>query len=189
MARLNVLGCDPSLRNWGIAAGQYDTDTGELTIKVLRVTRADIPAGRQVRQNSKDLACAKQLYEGCAPFLPAVNVTFVEVPHGSQSARAMASYGVCVGVLGSLRANGNTFIELTANEVKLKTVGKKTATKEEMIAWAMQRFPGAPWPYHGGKVNAGMAEHMADACAAIVAGIATDEFKQLVAVLRHTQGN
>lgn len=184
MARLNVVGADPSLRNWGIAAGKYDTLTGELNIPVLRVVRADVPTGKQVRQNSKDLLVAQQLYEGMSPFLPGVNVMFVEVPVGSQSARAMASYGVCVGVLGALRANGHAFIEVTPTEVKMATVGKKTATKEEMISWAMEKFPNAPWPYHQGKLNAGMAEHMADACAAIVAGVATNEFKQLSAMLR-----
>lgn len=184
MARLNVVGADPSLRNWGIAAGNLDTETNELTISVLRVTRADVPTGKQVRQNTKDLLVAQQLYAGMQPFLAGVNVMFVEVPVGSQSARAMASYGVCAGVLGSLRANGHTFIEVTPNEVKLATVGKKTASKEEMIAWAMAKFPNAPWPFHHGKINAGLAEHMADACAAIVAGIATNEFKSLAAILR-----
>jgi len=184
MARLNVVGADPSLRNWGIAAGNYDTQSQELNVKVLRVVRSDVPTGKQVRQNSKDLLVAQQLYQGMEPFLAGVNVMFVEVPVGSQSARAMASYGVCVGVLGSIRANGHAFIEVTPTEVKMATVGKKTATKEEMIAWAQTRFPNAPWPMHHGKLNMGMAEHMADACAAIVAGIATNEFKQLSAMLR-----
>lgn len=184
MARLNVVGADPSLRNWGIAAGNYDTETKVLNIPVLRVTRADVPTGKQVRQNSKDLLVAQQLYAGMEPFLAGVNVMFVEVPVGSQSARAMASYGVCVGVLGALRANDHTFIEVTPTEVKMATVGKKTASKEEMIAWALAAFPNAPWPFHHGRLNAGLAEHMADACAAIVAGLATNEFKQLAAILR-----
>ena len=184
MARLNVLGGDPSLRNWGIAAGNYDTETKELNISVLRVTRSEVPTGKQVRQNSKDLIVAQQLYEGMQPFLGRVNVMFMEVPQGSQSARASLASGVCIGVLGSLRANDCSFIEVTPNEVKLATVGSKTASKAEMIAWAMATFPNAPWPYHNGKINAGLAEHMADACAAIVAGIRTNEFKQLAAMLR-----
>lgn len=184
MARLNVVGADPSLRNWGIAAGNVITETNELSVSRLDVIRADVPTGKQVRQNSKDLLTSQQLYEGMKPYLPGVNVMFVEVPVGSQSARAMASYGVCVGVLGSIRANGHTFIEVTPTEVKLATVGSKTASKGAMIEWAMARFPNAPWPYHNGKINAGLAEHMADACAAIVAGLATNEFKQLAAILR-----
>lgn len=184
MARLNVVGLDPSLRNWGIAAGNVDTQTNVLSLAALKVLRADVPTGKQVRQNSKDLATSQQLYAGMSPFLPGVNVMFVEVPVGSQSARSMASYGICVGVLGALRANGHTFIEVTPSEVKLATVGVKTASKEAMIEWAMATFPNAPWPYHNGKINAGMAEHMADACAAIVAGLATNEYKQLAAILR-----
>ena len=180
-----MLGADPSLRNWGIAAGQYNTETNELTIKRLEVIRAVLPEGKQVRQNSEDLSAAQQLYKGMAPYLPGVHLMFAEVPVGSQNSRSMASYGICVGVLGAVRANEHPFFEVTPTEVKLATVGKKTATKNEMIEWAMARFPNAPWPMHGKKVNAGLAEHMADACAAIVAGLQGNEYKQLAA-MRYT---
>lgn len=188
MAILKVIGFDPSLRHWGIAAGMLDTDTGKLTIKTVRVIQTSEPKGKQVRQNSADLATAKQLMEGVAPFLAEANLIFVEVPVGSQSARAMASYGVCVGVLGAIRANGTPFFEVTPTEVKKATVGSKTATKDEMISWAMKTHPEAPWPMKVVKgistVVAGSAEHMADAAAAIHAGLASNEYKQLAAMTR-----
>lgn len=89
--------------------------------------------------------------------------------------RAMASYGICVGVLGALRATGIPFFEVTPNEVKLAAVGSKVATKDTMINWAKHQHPEANWPKAASK-----AEHMADATAAIYAGLRTNEFKQLI---------
>lgn len=183
MALLKVLGMDPSLRNWGIAAGTLNTETGQLIVKHVNVIQALVPEGKTVRQNSKDLATAQQLMAGILPYLnEKPHLIFAEVPVGSQSARAMASYGVCVGVLGSIRAHGIPFFEVTPNEVKLATVGSKTATKEEMIAFALREQPTASWPMVRGKLSAAKAEHMADAYAAIVAGLQTNEYRQLAAM-------
>lgn len=186
MAILKVLGLDPSLRNWGVAAGLLDTETGKITLKSLQVIKAVVPEGKQVRQNSKDLATAQQLMAGLLPYIQQKpHLIFAEVPIGSQSARAMASYGVCVGVLGSIRAHGIPFFEVTPNEVKMATVGIKTATKQQMIEWALIEQPDAPWPIKGGKIVAGTAEHMADAYAAIVAGLSSNEYRQLAAMQQH----
>jgi Holliday junction resolvasome RuvABC endonuclease subunit len=96
----------------------------------------------------------------------------------------MASYGICVGVLGALRASGIPFFEVTPTEVKLAGAGHKTATKEEMIAWAMAKHPEANWPMHQGKVSAAKAEHQADAVAAIYAGVASNPFRQMLSLTR-----
>mgnify|MGYP005611262131 FL=1 len=91
MARkLRVVGMDPSLRNWGLSIGTLDLDTKQVVIDEVAVVNPTLPKGKQVRQNSLDLESAKQL---CAKTLAAVNgaqAIFVEVPIGSQSARAMA---------------------------------------------------------------------------------------------------
>lgn len=160
--------------------------TYPLSIKVhdVSVINPVIPTGKQVRQNSLDLESAKQLCAAALAAAEGADAIFVEVPVGSQSARAMASYGICVGILGALRATGIPFFEVSPNEVKLSTVGKKTATKQEMIEWAMNAHPEANWPTYNrqGKlqVSEAKAEHMADATAAIYAGIATNEFQQLL---------
>lgn len=183
MAILKVLGMDPSLRNWGIAAGTLDTETGKLLVKHVNVIQSVLPEGKQVRQNSKDLSAAQQIMAGVLPYLnEKPHLIFAEVPVGSQSARAMASYGLCVGVLGAIRAIGIPFFEVTPNEVKMATVGTKTATKAQMIAYALREQPLANWPYLRGKLSAAKAEHMADAYAAIVAGLNTNEYLQLAAM-------
>lgn len=177
-----VVGFDPSLRNWGISKGILSPDG--LQIQEVDLINPALSTGKQVRQNSLDLESAKQLCAGALAAAKDADAIFVEVPVGSQSARAMASYGICVGILGALRATGIPFFEVSPNEVKLSTVGKKTATKQEMIEWAMNAHPEANWPTYNrlGKlqVSEAKAEHMADATAAIYAGIATNEFQQLL---------
>lgn len=177
-----VVGFDPSLRNWGISKGTLSPDG--LQIHYVDLVNPELSKGKQVRQNSLDLESAKQLCAAALAAAEGADAIFVEVPVGSQSARAMASYGICVGILGALRATGIPFFEVSPNEVKISTVGKKTATKQEMIEWAMNTHPEANWPTYNrlGKlqVSEAKAEHMADATAAIYAGIATNEFQQLL---------
>ena len=185
---IRIAGLDPALRNWGWSTGLYDPRDQTLFIDTVGVIQPVIPEGKQVRVNSNDLLSAEQLMANCWEVVKDAQAVFVEVPVGSQSARSMASYGICVGVLGSLRARGIPFIELNPTEVKLVT-GKKTATKQEMIDWATKRFPSANWPTQTKKgittFVASSAEHMADACAAAQAGIDNQQFKQF---MRYAQG-
>lgn len=183
---IRVVGFDPSLRNWGISKGSLilGKNPQQLIIDEVAVINPELPTGKQVRQNSLDLEAAKQLCKAALDAAEGAQAIFVEVPIGSQSARAMASYGICVGVLGALRATGIPFFEVTPNEVKMVSVGKKTATKQDMIRWAMAKHPEANWPTYKQngeiKVSEAKAEHMADATAAIYAGIACNSFQQML---------
>ena len=179
---LNVVGFDPSLRNWGIAQGVIDVQEQCLVIQQLHVVSPVLVKTKQVRQNSQDLDSARQLYEDAYAMAQQAQAIFVEVPVGSQNARAMTSYGICVGVLGSLRAAGIPFFEVTPTEVKKASCGKATASKQEMITWAMNQHPEAPWPMYQQHnkmlVSEAKAEHMADAIGAIYAGVRDNQFKQ-----------
>lgn len=185
-AGVKVVGFDPSLRNWGIAKGVLiPSQEMQLSIDWLDVIQPVLPTGKQVRQNSVDLESAKQLAEAAWAAAKGAQAVFVEVPVGSQSARAMASYGICVGVLGALRTSGIPFFEVTPTEVKLASTGKKTATKLEMIEWASTKHPEANWPTYKSNgsthISEAKAEHMADAIAAIYAGVACNSFQQMLA--------
>lgn len=179
---LRVVGFDPSLNNWGLAAGTYCFDTQHINITELGVTKPVLPTGKTVRKNSKDLEAAQQLASGAFEAAKNAHAIFVETPTGSQSARAMASYGICIGILGALRATGIPFYEFSPTEVKVTATGNKKASKAEMIAWATEQFPNAPWPTYkrNGEllISEGQAEHMADACATIVTGINSSMFRQ-----------
>lgn len=180
--KVPVAGFDPSLTAWGIALGELDLETGYLDapeVELVEPLRID---SKQVRQNSKDLHEAEQLAKKAFAFARRVKAVFVEVPVGSQSARAMASYAICVGILGALRAEGIPLIEVNPTEVKLAFTGNKNASKQQMIDRAMALYPEVVFPRHRGKVVA-KAEHMADALAAIHAGVMTPLFQNIVRFL------
>jgi Holliday junction resolvasome RuvABC endonuclease subunit len=179
---LRIVGVDPSLRNWGLAKGTYDVERKQLTIAEIHVIQPTLPKGNKIRKSAIDLIAAEALAHGMLEFVGEAHMTFVEVPHGSQSAAAMKGYGICIGVLGALREAGMPFFELNQREVKLAAVGQKDATKHEMIDWAMAQHPEANWPMKTSKgiqtVISGKAEHMADAIATIHAGIQSAYFNQ-----------
>lgn len=180
---IRILGCDPSFSNWGMAGGEYNPVTRSLHIHWLDVIQPVIEKSKQTRQNSIDLQRAKQLSKGFIDRIKTVDVITAEVPHGSQSARAMASYGVCIGILGTVANTRVPLIEVNALETRKVITGKKEATKAQAIAWAMAKHPEAPWPTKTVKgvtsVIDSKAEHMADAIAAIYAAMETDTFKTM----------
>lgn len=177
--KIPVVGFDPSFNNWGIAEAMLDLTTGTLDQLSVRVVTPLELKGKQVRQNSKDLHESEQLAKAAFQAAKSARAIFVEVPVGSQSARAMASYGICVGILGALRSAGFPVIEVTPTEVKLAFTGMKNATKEQMIAQAITLYPEVSLPAHRGRVTA-KAEHAADAIAAIHAGVITPLFQNIM---------
>ena len=181
--KIPVLGMDPSMSNWGLAAAELDLATGVLETPTLVLISPKTVSGKQVRQNSKDLQksedLAKPVFEKCRQ----ARAIFVEVPVGSQSARAMASYGICVGILGALRAEGIQLIEVTPSEVKVALSGDANATKRKMIDAASELYPDANWPaLYKGRLPE-KSEHLADAIGAIHAGVNTPLFKNLMRLL------
>lgn len=194
MSKMKIIGCDPSLSNFGIAFATLDLDTLTFTVDDLKVAQTepekDKKVRKQVRKNSEDLERARLLHRAAMEACQGeVFMAFVEVPVGSQSARAMASYGVCLGVLAAV-AETLPMIQVTPTEVKLAGCGIKTATKEEMIEAMVAKYPNAPWPMKTVKgiytPIASKCEHLADAIGAIEAGIASDEFRHTIAMFKST---
>lgn len=181
---LRVAGLDPSMSNFGMVKGNLDLTTGVLSDLqlVLQSTSPD-SSNKTVRKNSQDLTRARQVSAALVEFLNGVDMVFVEIPVGSQSARAMASYGICIGVLSHV---SNPMIQVTPSEVKVAATGLKTASKQQMIDWATTRYSEADWitkKVKGITTFTNANEHLADALAAIHAGVLTDEFKQARALL------
>ena len=180
-----IAGIDPSLNNFGMAKGtlilEGDRPAGfDLSHLELAQSQSDKKTQKVVRKNSDDLQRAKTLHDALHSFIADVDLVMVEVPVGSQSARSMASYGICIGILSSIH---KPMIQVTPTEVKLAACGSKTASKAEMIDWATNHFPDAPWLVHtvkGERVIGNKNEHLADAVGAIVAGVKTDTFNQLL---------
>lgn len=193
--KIQVCGFDPSLTHWGIAKATLDLETGLLDTPFLHVIEPEEIKGKQVRVNSNDLYKAEQLAKTALKYARESKVVFVEVPVGSQSARSMVSYALCIGILGTIRAEGIPLIEVSPTENKLAFTGNKTATKIQMISQAVSLYPEANWPRHARDGKAGktswktgdlknVAEHMADAIAAIHAGCNTPAFSAILQILK-----
>ena len=191
MTPIKVLGVDPALRNFGFAVSTVDLDTYQIMkVECLELSKTEDDAGKKVRRNSDDLRRARVHADALRKWSNPddVSIAFIEVPVGSQSARAMASYGICIGVLTNCRCG---VVEVTPTEVKVGATGSKTATKEEMIDWAYGKYADAyGWltRKQGGKfVLKKENEHLADAIGAINAGLKTSQWAQLKGLLRLTQ--
>ena len=182
--KAKVIGVDPALRNFGIVHAELDLFTMKFEVTGMRLVQSedDAKKAKTVRKNSDDLRRARLLHSGFMDACKDAQFAFVEVPVGSQSARAMASYGICVGVIVACPI---ALIQVTPKEVKMAGFGKASATKDEMIESAVKEYPDAPWLYRkskGSLVLLNDNEHLADALFAIKAGINTDEFKQATAM-------
>lgn len=169
---LTVLGIDPALRNFGFALAKVDVVENKIVeIKDLILVKTHQTKDTKQRRNSADLQSAKTLTSAVRKLTEQAFCSFAEVPIGSQSARAMASYGICIGILSG---SNNEIFEVTPTEVKKRATGLRTATKEEMINWAVTKFPDAPWlkrKVKGQVVLKNENEHLADAVGAINAGL------------------
>lgn len=185
--KIKVIGIDPALRNFGFAHAVVDVDSGEVTIEKLvlaETASANKKTAKVVRKNSDDLNRAQILHDALVYECSNASFAFVEVPVGSQNARSMASYGICIGVLTACPI---PMIQLTPAEVKMVATGDKQAAKEEMVQWATNLHPEANWltrKLKGKIVPLADNEHLADAVAAVYAGLQTDQFKQAMALLK-----
>lgn len=184
--RILVAGLDPSFRNWGIARAWLDIDTLDLDLSSLELIKTEKTKNKQVRVNSDDLRRAHELREAMMHSTSDCAVIFAEIPSGSQSARANMGFGISIGVIAGAPA---PVIQVQPIEAKKAAVGKKNASKDEMIAWATQKYPHPDWltrKLKGETLFIDANEHLADAVAIIVAGIQTEQFRQLLNLWRTT---
>jgi Holliday junction resolvasome RuvABC endonuclease subunit len=186
MTRLiQLTGIDPALRNTGLAHGIYDVEAGTLHVSRVLLLQTAGTKAKLVRKSSDDLASARVMHDGIRDFMrtAGASMAIAEVPSGTQSARGSMSNGICVGVLASLPL----LIEVSPTEVKVASCGHKGAAKEEIIEWAVAKWPEAGWITRKVKGEVKLLndnEHLADACAALWAGIQTQQFRQMLATLR-----
>ncbi len=162
-----VGGLDPSLSAFGMSRATIINDRIDVTEISLITTKED----KTIKyKNERDLARANHLMYNMRAFFTGIDTIYVEIPVGSQSARAMASYGICIGVLAAL---GKRVVRVSAKDVKLAATGNDQASKADMIEWATYNFPNLPWltrKLKGEIVTTNANEHVADSIAAIFAG-------------------
>lgn len=179
MSKLKIVGMDPSMQNWGLVLATFDTVSRRFSIERAEVCRPSLlKTPRGVRRSAEDLEKSKALRNGMLSFCRGADFAVAEIPHGSKSARAMASYGICLGVLAGCPI---PLVQVDFFEVKRAATGHADATKEEMVGWAKEEHPETPWIMRrlkGQLVDHACNEHVADAVAALHAGLLTAEFAE-----------
>lgn len=176
---MHIIGMDPSLSNWGMAHCHYNPLTHELTVLDLHLiettpNRAKFDLTSTDPKSHLDLARSAKIHTTMQQYLQKGAYVCAEIPVGSQSARAMCSYGVCVALLSTVQ---QPFLGVTPNQVKA-VVGKH-ASKADIIQWAHERHPAVNWLKKGGRLL-NKNEHLADAIVAVYATVRTKAFQQWV---------
>lgn len=181
MKIINFLSMDPSFRNTAIVKGQIVD--GIVTLTGYELTITSKTKNKKIRASSDAVDRCRILMDSISDQLDKFkpNVTFSETPSGSQSAASMKGYGISCALIALLRPPA---IQVSPMEVKVASVGSKTASKEEMIAWAVENHPELDWPRKpNGDVVKAKGEHIADAIAVVYAGMKTDQYKQIESFL------
>jgi hypothetical protein len=182
---LIVDGVDISLSNLGLF--KFKWCNGVLTpVKMLLVETEPEAKKKNIRVNFSDLTRARKMFDALYAWTDNSDFVFVEMPVGSQNARAMASYGVSIGIVASVSEN---IIPVLPEEVKIAACRSKTASKADMVEWAARTYPAMPWvkatrsKKSPNKIWADKNEHCADAAAAVHAGLQTEEFRRAVTMV------
>ncbi len=177
---MKIVSIDPSLRNTALVYSELTDGVVKVIDSVTIETEKS--KQKQVRASSDLIHRCDVLHRHVNKFLEkhSPEIIFVETPSGSQSASGMKNYGVSCYLIATLTPRA---IEVTPTEVKKATVGTKTASKNEMIAWAFEKHPEAPWILRN-EFPLAKQEHMADAIAIIYAGMVTPAFDWIKSVTR-----
>lgn len=184
--RLNIpiMAIDPSLRATGVALGTADTNLERtyLTVDSVHLIETEKTSTKTVRMNSDDLRCARHIVDELARLRAEHQpiITIVEVPSGTQSARASWTLGIMLGVIATLP---HPVIEVSPTVVKKSYAGSKTASKETMIRLATTAYPNLGWLRHGDRLTL-KNEHLADAVAIMHTGVRTVAFRELTRMLQ-----
>lgn len=185
MSRIKVTAFDPSMTSWGICEGLVNLKTVEIEEVKLTLVKTESEKSKGVRKDSDDLRRARVVHKGMLEACKGAGVLISEIPFTDPRGYASANFnsGIVTGVLASCPI---PLIQVFPQEVKQLITGSRHAAKEEIIEWAMATFPNANWlmrKFKGKMIPTSANEHLADAVAALYAGIRTDQFKQLLALM------
>ena len=179
---IRFLSIDPSMANTALVFGYIEN--GILHPEGFYLSQTTKTKNKQIRASSDMIRrcreTVKLINETLEEQQP--NIVFCETPSGSQNSKSAQGYGISCVYIALMNPPA---IEVTPIELKKATVGKKTASKKEMINWAAKEFPNFPFfRKKDGSIIEGKMEHVADAIGAAYAGLLTDQYKQLVGMLK-----
>jgi Holliday junction resolvasome RuvABC endonuclease subunit len=184
MKEVIVLGVDPSLRNFGMVLTRVSRNG--INVLETQLVNPELFTKKEIkRKGFDDLRRASVISCELRKMESNCDIVIAEIPIGSQSARAMANYGIMIGILSGCE---KPIVSVSPSEVKKAVTGNNFADKKEIIDWAIKAHPEENWivkkKKDGTKVFLATNEHLSDALAAIYAGIRTEGFKIMLKQLR-----
>lgn len=187
---IKVIGFDPSMSNFGVAQCTVDLSTDEISVTNLILIGTKGESNKGVIKVSDDLRRAREVFAGMTDACKGYSLAISEIPLGNAAVynNAILSAGLVTGVLGGCPI---PIIQVFPQDVKMVATGARNGDKAQVIDWAMSLYPNANWltRKRGGKlVPIAANEHLADAIAAVHAGVRTQQFKQAAAIYRSMQG-
>lgn len=183
MGLIRVAGVDPSLRNTGLVIADVNTETNRISeITGMHLLRTEPSKVKSQRKSSADYQAASTIANALRDYIREyeVRLVFAECPSGAQSARASFALGISLGIIASVQPAP---IEVTPAQTKTHSVGIRTATKSEMIEWAVGMYPDADWLMRGDRIL-NSNEHLADAVGVIHAGLVSPEWGSVKNLLK-----
>jgi hypothetical protein len=189
--KIKVLGVDGSMSNFGMARCEIDTET--FAIEVLDLTLAQVLSETsktvvKTADNYRRACDIRAAFLACCADVALVmaEIPLMITPHPKMppGAASLANHNSGL-VIGVLAGSPVPLIPVMPDDVKIAALNARRASKEEMIEWAMAKYPNAPWrmrKLHGKMVPVADNEHLADAVAVVHAGVRTAQFMQSIAV-------
>lgn len=184
--KIRIVGFDPSMSNWGICKATLDVHSLEWTVDDLVLVETESESKKGVIKQSDDIRRARIVREGMESACVDASFAISEIPFCNPAGYSAANFNAGL-VTGVLAACPIPLIQVFPAEVKQLATGIRSATKQEMIDWAMGRFPDAPWRMRKLKskmVPTAANEHLADAVASIHAGLQSQQLKQALAIYK-----
>lgn len=157
---MKIASFDPSMSNWGVVIVDYD---GNSFSNVKGYTFSYPKPKEKTSQNLMDLDRAKWLYKSLLEVTKGVDLIVAELPHGSQSSRAMVSYSMCNTLVGVLTTD-IALVPIKAKEVK-DYMGINHS-KKDIINYIDSIIPDLLPKKNNKLLNRG--EHIADAVVALL---------------------
>ena len=164
---MKILGIDPGFSSlgWAFCEVKYP---GEVEPKYCGIIRTE-KAGRkiQLRASEDNINRAQLIYSDLAALIIDYKITLVctESMSWPRNAGVVAKMGIVWGVIASVCHQWRIpMLQVSPVEIKKNLTGSKQASKEEMIAEIVSRYPRLELPNQ--KV---LQEHAADAVAAVLA--------------------
>ena len=177
---IKILGLDMALSNAGIAMTEYNAETNTLGVIALELVKTKPSKDKKRRRNLDDLSRILHIIKRVRSYIDDCDVIIAEIPTGAQSSRAAFAFGMVLGALASFMLD-KEIIPVMPTDRGMAILNVKSVSKEEVIDWAVNKYPHANWPRLRDKADGRItndAEHLADALAIIHARIKKSEFQK-----------